>query len=179
MSVTFTETTVVDPTAVRIKFTSDASTPVTFRVFVMGLLATTFVSSDGYGQFDLAVGEGEQPYVQVIDDDVSREDYAFPGSMTLAWQAKAGAVSYRVDEWVASEWIERETVADRGEGAFVHLTHWLDDATTYQWRVVPIDSTGNDGTALEFEFTFVRHPDVPDVTYPVDASGNLVVTAAA
>lgn len=178
MTVTFTETTVVDPLSVKLKFTSDASTPVTFRVFVMGLQATEFTSSDGAGEFLLHVADGQQPYVQVIDDAVSKADYAYPGQMTLFWYAVSGAVSYRIDEYVSSVWTERFSVIDQGQGAFTYLTRWLSDATAYQWRVMPIGENGNDGTALTYSFTTVRHPDVPSVSYAVDSGGNLTVSAA-
>lgn len=178
MSVTYSSVDVIDPMSVRIKGTTDATLPATIRIYIMGLLSSTLTSTDGYWQFDLQVSDGQQQYVQVIDDAVSREDYAYPGQMTLAWQGKAGAASYRIDEFVGSDWVAQFTVQDRGEGAFTYLTHWLNDATTYQFRVMPIGADGNDGTALEFEFDFVRHPDVPNVTYPVDAGGNLTVTAA-
>lgn len=178
MTVTFQEPSIVDVVTVRLKFTSDQATPVTFRVYVMGRLVTIFVADDGYGEFDLNVAEDEQPYVQILDDEVSREDYAYPGQVTLAWQAKAGATSYRIEEYVSAVWTERYTVVARGEGAFTYLTRWLEDAVSYQWRIIPIGANGNDGSPLTFAFTFVRHPDVPDVTYPIDSGGNLVVTAA-
>ena len=45
----------------------------------------------------------------------------------------------------------------------------LDDLTGYEWRVVPVDQAGNDGTSTDFASeTIVRTPDAPDFDMSYD-----------
>ena len=56
------------------------------------------------------------------------------------------------------------------------LTPRLDDLSTYTWRVIPVNTAGNDGTALTIgPELIVRTPDAPNIEIVFD-SGTTRVT---
>ncbi|WP_166820523.1 hypothetical protein [Thalassoroseus pseudoceratinae] len=176
MTVTYEKPVRIDEATFRLNFSSDVDTPVTFRIFKDRRLVETQVSSSGSGEFFLSVGVGESPFVEVLDKNCDIPQIAFSGSIYLNWLAVSGAASYVVAEYVSSSWIDRETILDNGEGVFLYRTRWLEDVTTHQYRVTPVDSAGNEGTPLTFSIFMVRHPDVPNVSYTYD-SGSVTIAA--
>lgn len=176
MTVTYSKPVRIDESTFRLNFTSDEDTPVTFRIFKDRRLVDTQVSGSGSGEFFLSVGLGESPFVEVLDKNCDIPQIAFSGSVYLNWLAVSGAASYVVAENVSSSWVDRETILDNGEGVFLYRSRWLEDVTTHQFRVTPVDTAGNQGTALSFSVFQVRHPDVPNVSYTFN-SGTVTIAA--
>jgi len=179
MTVTYAKPVQVDEVVWRLGFTSDAATPVPFRVFVGGVLAQELSSPDGAGEVFLTIAVGDFPYVEVLDDDDLTPAIAFPGRFDVHWPAVAGAAQYRVEEYVASTWTLRDLVPDDGSAAYTWRSRWLEDDTAHYFRVIPVDSASNEGSVIAFSGLMVRHPDPPEVTYTYDGAIAETVTIAA
>ena len=57
---------------------------------------------------------------------------------------------------------------NKNQWVYIWVSGILDDLSDYQWRIIPVDRYGNDGTALTYQSeTIVRFPDAPNfrVTY--------------
>jgi hypothetical protein len=151
----------IDTTLFLLAFSSDQPTPVSFRVYREGTEIQTFDSDTGSGSVNLSIGSGESPFVEVLDSDCQNPSIAFPGKLTLNWLAVSGSSSYLVQEFVSSVWKTRQTIVDDGSGVFTWLSGWLTDVANHDFRIVPVDAFGNQGTPLEFAAVMVRHPDSP------------------
>lgn len=181
MSVTITKSDIIriDDTAVRLKWTSDATLPITFRVWQNGVRIANFVSPTAGAFIDLHVPIGESHAVEVFDKACSVPKPAFPGRFTLHWTAIAGATSYRIEELVSAVWTLRATQSDDGRQAWTFLSRWLEDVTTHGFRIIAVDAAGNLGTALTFSVEMVRTPDLPEVSYVWSAGTGRITVAAA
>jgi hypothetical protein len=78
------------------------------------------------------------------------------------------------DDWAVLGLVKH----DPGTWQYRFLSNRLVDLASYQWRVVPVDIAGNDGTPLTLgPMTVVRSPDTPDVSAtfnPVDSKVTFV-----
>jgi hypothetical protein len=119
----------------------------------------------------LRLGDGECGRLDCIDTT----DPAFdgpanspdePASRRTIWWVRqpTGVEKYRVEQRKnAGAWVSIGEVVQDGESwSYSILTDRLDDLADYEWRVIPIDAAGNEGTpvALAAE-TVVRRPDAP------------------
>lgn len=172
MSITYSKPVQVDQFAWRIRWTSNASTPVTFRVYKEGVLLTPdgYESNDGAGEWILSVPPGEYPFFEVLDNASSLPSIAFSGHLTLQWYGTSNK-EYRVEKYNGATWDIKETIADDSRGYFTWRSVWLADVTTHTYRIVPVSTSGNDGTVLSLVSLVVRHPDVPSVTITYNGAG--------
>ena len=161
----------------RLSWSSDQSPPITFRVYKEGVLYRSFSSSTNRGSCILYVGEGESPFVEVLDKACSIPSIAFPGRITLNWLSVDGAASYTIRE-NNSGWQTVATIVDDGSGVFSFTSRWLEDSLEHEFQVIPVDVANNEGSPLEFSVLEVRHPDVPSVSYSYSA-GTAKVTISA
>ena len=79
--------------------------------------------------------------------------------------------TYRVDQRQSlGEWETIAEVASLGSTwEYSCVTPRLQDLATYEWRVVPIDAVGNEGTPLVIDSeSVVRRPDPPAFTATSD-----------
>lgn len=174
MTVTLTEPEWVTDDTVELSWSSDLGGTPTFYLWQWGDLV--IITTDTGRQFTIAAGE--DLILDVFDSASGEPDaYVSNGRATLCWWPVSGAAQYRVDEYVASVWTERGTVADNGEGFFAWTSRVLEDVTTHEFRIVPLDSAGNTGTATTFSKLMVRIPDVPSVSYAYD-SGTAKITVS-
>lgn len=178
MAITWNKPERIDDLAWRLSWSSDAATPVTFRVYREGHKIATIRSPDGKGELIVSIGVSEHPFFEVLDKDCALAGIAFPGRLTVHWQESTGADKYRVEELISGVWTLRAEIRDDGLGAFSWISRWLEDVTNHQFRVIPVDSTGNQGSALSFAALMVRHPDVPNVKYTVNANRTLLIESA-
>ena len=176
MTVTYDAPEPVDLVTMRISWSSDATTPVPFRVYLGGVLISQQDSDDGTGSIDVAIPPGAEPFLEVLDSSTAAPSLAFPGRVTIAWDGVTGAGSYRIEEYVSAAWTARQTITDRGEGAFLWASRWLEDCQTHQFRVVPIGTDENEGTPLSFSFEMVRHPNTPSVSYVLNGDRTLTIS---
>lgn len=169
----------IDEMSFRLRWTSDLTPPVTFRVYQDGRLILNSISGDGTGEAIVTVGPGEQVDIQILDNDTERPRLAFPGRLTLNWLRVAAASYYRLDELVDAVWTERAQVPESGQGAYRWLSRFLEDEATHQFRVTAVGANGNDSTALEFSCLMVRAPSVPAHTFVYDPLDGTVSIEAA
>jgi hypothetical protein len=146
-----------------------------FRVYRDGLL----VSEQDARQYLAHIAPGESPIFEVLDNPALHPSPAYPPYLFLGWKADSDAVQYRVEENVASVWTLRALVtAQAGEDWLTHATGVLVDETQAEWRVIPVDAAGNQGTAKTFTVLMVRYPDPPSVTFTYNAGTGAVTLAA-
>lgn len=159
----------------RITWTSDLVDP-TFYVYRDGqLLGTTRAA-----EWVVRLAAGDRPVFEILDSDDDTAPTAtrgFPGFVTLGWYASTGSDRYLIQELVGVDWTTRRTIHDRGQGYFRWKSRFLEDVTTHQFRVVPIGTNENTGTAAAFSVLMVRHPDAPEVeiTYS-SGTGKLTIS---
>lgn len=169
----------IDELAYRLRFTSDEPAPLTFRVLVDGVAVGEVASSDGTGEFLLSIAPGTDPFVEILDRPETRPTIAFSGYCLLAWDAVAGAESYRVEQEIASVWTALATLVDDGRPVFLYQTPWLADGGIYPFRIVPVSRAGNDGPVMERQIAQIRAPAVPNVAYTFSADTKTVTIASA
>lgn len=153
---------------------SSSAPPATFYLYADGVLLSTQTA----GEYVLTVLDGVVPTIEILDDAATDPQPAFPSYLTLGWITDADAARYRIEEYTGGQWVEVATVAHNGQAWQSYATQALADETTHQWRVVPIDAAGNDGTAVAFVVLLVRYPDVPSVSYSYSAVTGTVTVAA-
>lgn len=163
-----------------IKWSSDAAVPVTFRVYSEGALLTPdgLVSSDGLGEWTIVVSPGDYPFFEVLDKACSIPSIAFSGHLILQWYG-IGNKQYRVEKYNGASWDIQETITDDGRGYFSWRSLWLADVTIHTYRVMPVSTAGNDGTALSLICLVVRHPDSPNVLVTYNGPGPQTIRIAA
>lgn len=166
----------IDEICWRLRFTSDRTPPIPFRIYREGRLVSSFDSDVASGEIDITASDGEFPFVEILDQEGALPSLAYPGHITLHWSGVSGSASYRVEEFFLASWKLRQIVSDNGQGAFTWLSRWLEDETQHQFRVIPMDIAGNLGTPLPLSVTMVRHPDTPVVDYVYNGSGTPTVT---
>ncbi len=151
----------IDEATWRLRWTSNLTPPVTFRVYQDGRLIAQSISGDGTGELVVAIPPGEQVDIEVMDHETQRPRLAYPGRLTLNWLRVDAAAYYRVDELVDAVWTERAQVQESGQGAYRWQTRFLEDEQTHQLRVTAVGTNGNESTALSFSCDMVRAPSVP------------------
>ncbi len=164
-----------DATSFLVSFTSDQTAPVHFRVFLAGTIFDDFYSSSQSSEITINVGAGESPFLEILDKDCLVPSIAFPGHCVLNWLSIGSAVSYLIQQYNGT-WVTQATIKDDGSGVFNWSSGWLVDESVNQFRVVPVDSSGNQGTPLTFNFFMVRHPDPPNTTITF-STGQFTLTA--
>lgn len=169
MAITSLTYTQIGPTMYRFSYESDLEDPI-FYIYVDGNLVTETRETT----YDVAVPSDWQIQFEVFDDEDDVPDEHFPGSITLRWDGTPDATSFRVDKYIGSQWVAQQVVLSDESRVFHYDSEFLEDSTTHQYRVVPIDGAQRDGTALEFEVEMCRYPDTPSQSMSID-SGEIVV----
>lgn len=138
--------------------------------------------------YTFGVEPGEQLRVEVIDtndpdmDPIKAAPAGYPARRTLYWvRTTATDVDfYRVEQKEgAGDWTSIGRVY-HSEARWVYslLTGVLTDLASYQFRVVPVDRAGNDGTPVTLDAeTVVRSPDAPDFTASYDGGTQRITFA--
>lgn len=139
--------------------------------------------------YSFVLKPGEQSVIDVLDsndpdfDPVTNAPAGYPARRTLVWTRSidADVHQYRVEQRKdAGAWVELGYVYDDpAQWLFRLLSPRLDDLAEYEWRVVPMDLAGNDGTpvALGAE-KIVRRPDAPNFTAELQPSTEILFEAA-
>ena len=171
--VTFNPPTSLGSGAYLITWSSDQVSP-TYRVYLDGVLVSTQTVASS-----VLRAEGTAPILEILDvpDDVAAD--AFPDHFTLGWITSTNTSRYRIEKYSNGAWTATATVAASSDPWQSWSTPRQDDETSVQWRIVPIDSAGNDGTATAFTETMVRNPDIPSVSFAWNGSGSNTVTVTA
>ena len=195
--------------AVRLWRSPKRIAPVTYQVQRFGQLTTVTVTADlaapcfYYWYLDgvfverttanvkeFHLGVGDQARVEVVASHAHDLDTAaaapdgWPARRRIWWvrSLDASVRSYRVDQKLgAGDWTELQTVHHAAEAwQYEIITGRLTDLGEYQWRVVPIDAAGNDGSAVSIASeTLVRRPDSPRFAIAFDDGTTKVTFSAA
>lgn len=141
------------------------------------------------GARTFAPAPGERIRVDVVDtndpdfDALAAPPAGYPARRTLWWvrSVAAGVARYRIQQKKgAGSWVTIAEIPATDAWHYQHTTDRLDDLASYTWRITPLDSVGNGGTALEFgPETIVRVPDAPDFTIAWDADDMTITFDAA
>ena len=170
MSITFLPTTQLGQFSF-VQVTSDLGGAPTFFWYLDG----TFLSRTDVGEIMVYLPDGDQADIFVVDtlspeafDISANAPTVFPSRRTLWWarSLEADVLQYTIEqEREAEGFVEIGEVAATDAWSYRFITPRLDDLTTYQWRIIPVDVAGNQGTALALgPELIVRRPDSPDFT---------------
>ncbi len=140
----------------RFTWSSDLPTP-TFYIYRDGVALTPGGTTET--ELIVPVLSGESAIIEVLDDAGALPERVFSGRATLGWHPSTGAEKYRVEEYVASVWVLRQTVFETGRGWYTWQSEVLADSSAHQFRAVPVGGNGVDGMPIAFDLYMVRHPD--------------------
>ena len=166
--------------------TSDLTGTVYFNWYVDG----AFVSVTTTPTMSFSLEPGEQVRIEALDtndqdfDPVANAPAGWPARRTI-WFVRsvdADVVKYRVEQRKgAGAYSNIGIVPQTDDGWFFSLVSpRLDDLSTYDWKVIPIDRAGNDGTAVSIgPELVVRTPDAPRFSATFNPGATTVTLAAA
>ena len=142
-----------------LKYSSDLEDP-WFYIYLDGIL----IAETPQNQYNIAINMDEGSVIEVLDDPDALPMQIFPGKVRLGWFFVAGTNYYRIDEYINSAWVQRYRMPENN-GYLLWQSRFLEDGQTHIFRVVPVGTNGNEGTARQFAVLMCRRPDVPDVIY--------------
>ncbi len=171
---------------VTIEVTSNLTPPVHFHWYVDGVP----VAETSAGSYTFHVPLGDQVRVEILDttdpdfDALANAPDGYPARRELFWvrNTDAAVQHYRIEQQQdGGDWTILARVWQRpGVWEQRCRTERLTDLSTYSWRIVPVDTAGNDGTVLTIgPEKIVRTPDAPDFTVAFDDGTQKVTFAAA
>jgi len=139
--------------------------------------------------YSFQIPTGDQARVECLDsDDADYDPYenapdAYPPRRSLWWvrSQDTDVDHYRLEQSEGGgDWSTLARVFPRpGDWDFSYLTGRLTDLASYQWRIVPVDTAGNDGTPITLDaHTVVRTPDAPEFSIAFDEDTTRVTVAA-
>lgn len=149
-----------------------------------------FVGTTTTPTMSFSLEPGDQVRIDVVDtndqdlDPVANAPAGWPARRTVWWvrSIDADVVKYRVEQRKgAGAWSTIGVVQhDALTWSYSLMSPRLDDLSTYEWRVIPIDAAGNDGTASSIgPELIVRTPDAPRFSATFNAGPTTVTLAAA
>lgn len=119
--------------------------------------------------------------IQIFDDTETPSEGNEP-TVDIHWASVPNTKKYRIDKETSPSsgtWNHVQTVEDLGQAQFKFRVDPLVDDVATSFRVVPVGTNGNDGTAASFQVTVPRHPDPPSVGYVFsDATKKVTISAA-
>lgn len=163
------------------------STPVWYHWYRDGV----WVHSGTIPSHSFYVERGGQAVIECVDsaspnyDELANAPDAWPATRTVFWWPSMDddVKEYRVEKRKdAGSWemIEDGRIRhDQDTWLYQAETGRLDDLSTYEFRVVPVDEAGNDGTAQEIESEIVvRTPDAERYSLAFSAGTSRVTFSA-
>lgn len=166
---------------------SDLADPI---IYYHWWLDGVYVDSTTVPDHAFFVPAGDLARVECVDtadadyDPLVASVATYPARRTLFFLRSLAAVEhYRVEQRAnVGAWTTiARVLPENGQWSFQVLSPRLADLTVYDWRVIPVDAAGNDGTALSLpsESPLVRVPDAPEFTATFDPNTTTVTIAAA
>ena len=173
MAVTITDKTRYDANTWRIDWSSDLGGTPTFYVYRNGILVeqTTRTWTQFYVEPSASID------IEVLDT-TDAPQAGYPDRAELIWEHVTDALKYKVEEYIASVWTERQTLLATGATYYLWESRRLEDATTHQFRVTALGAGDIEGTSQTFAIEMVRRPDLLDVTYSYDSGLQQIMVAA-
>jgi hypothetical protein len=136
--------------------------------------------------YQVSNSDDEEPPVYEIFDSTetpaNSQGKLHPTFARLQWRGNMSVSDntshYRIEQYISSTWTVVQRLANFGLRYYSYESEALDDNTTHQFRIIPVDSQENDGPALQFDIDMVRNPDVPSISTSYDSgTGDLTVSA--
>lgn len=128
----------------RLKYSSDLEDPI-FYIYLDGVI----IAETPQTQYDIAINMNESSVIEVLDDPDTQPMQIFPGKVRLGWFFVEGTDYYRIDEYIGSEWVERYRMPENN-GYLSWQSRFLEDNQTHIFRITPVGTNGNEGTAKQF-----------------------------
>lgn len=142
----------------RVRWSSLLPPPVTFYVWVNGLLYQTTQETS----LILSVPPGDAFEVFVFDDPDDAPPTHYPGRLSIYWESATNAIKYRVERFLSSQWFVVHERVSTGAPSYEWTSEVIPDDQTAQYRVVAVAYSENE-TVLEVMSTLmVKRPDRPD-----------------
>lgn len=162
MSVTINNVTVTGLNSVLIEYESTESTP-TFYIYLDGNLIDITKETE----YELGININENYILEILDSLSVPPMQVFPGKIKLNWFSSTDVNYYKVEEYIVDTWVTFKRINDNG-GYLEFDSRFLEDSQNHIFRILPLGTNGNEGTAKQFTILCVRHPDIPDVSYSYD-----------
>lgn len=162
MAVTIESITQVGKQSFKLVYSSDLGGTPTFYIYLDGILVALTIRTNHI----ISISPDEQVMIEILDT-TDAPSQVFPGKIRLCWFAVDSANYYHVDEYIDSVWTERARIDDNS-GYMNFDSRFVEDGQNHRFRIVAVDSSGNESTAAELIVLCVRHPDGPDVDYSYD-----------
>lgn len=153
----------------KLKFSSELEEP-TFYIYLDGNL----IAETEQTEYDIAINVDEGSVIEILDNADEQPMQIFPGRLRLGWFFVEGTDYYRIDEYVGAAWVERYRMPENN-GFLQWRSRFLEDGQTHIFRIVPVGTNGNEGTAKQFAVLMCRRPDVPDAGYSYNAGAQKVI----
>jgi len=160
----------------RLSWTSDSEDPC---FYIYDLCAGRLIATTTDTSIVVALEAGARLVVEVREAAYTKIPRGYPRQITLFWFRVTATSYYLVEEYVVDTWTARARVYDTGAGSFRYVTRYLDDETSYQWRVTPVGTNGNSGTAKAWTVLVVGYPDPVAATLAHDDETVKVTISAA
>jgi hypothetical protein len=133
--------------------------------------ATVTLNLTGYDDYP--------PPAEVLDatmDDEYSEGVSYPPYVIIQWVGVAEASRYLVQRYDGS-WTQVDSVVHSAVQYYQYRTSKIENDEAAQWRIVPVDTLGNQGTALSFNFAVIGNPPPPE-SVSVGYSGGYIQVGA-
>lgn len=116
--------------------------------------------------------EGFPPPIEVMPTTSLALSEQYPSVFVMQWYGSQSVSWYAVQEFVGSVWTTVSRVTESGQWIYTYHTPVLSDETTFQFRVVAVDSLGNESDPRVYTFVVVRPPDQPDPDIVITYTGS-------
>ena len=132
---------------------------------------------DAHGE---AVDYEEPPMIEVLDasDTGLALSEQYPRYLVIQWRGRTTNSHYVVRQYNGATWDDRGVLPEDGRGYYVFATDQLDDGENHQWRVVAVDSQGNESDPINATVEMVCHPAPPRISVGY-SNPNFVISARA
>lgn len=175
MAVSISEPVQTGARTFRVEYSTDLGAGTLFYIYQEGqLIATTYLTA-----WDFTVQPGDSINIQILDSATDVIEPVYPGRVTLGWEAGEAVDYYLIEEYVDAAWVTRARVDESGHGYYTWLSRYLEDCTTYEFRVTAYGTNGVAGTPrTTFTGLMVRQPDMPTNAITYDAGTGRITVAA-
>lgn len=124
--------------------------------------------------------DGEPPALEIRDADSTGtpETIKYSPVATLQWRGNSAWSLYRIEYYSGAAWTTIANVPEIGAGYYKYSYGPLDDVTTHQFRITPIDDRDYEGYPLPYDFFIRRNPPEPSITATYDSgTGDITIAA--
>lgn len=158
-------------------FSWEAGTP-PYQIWLNGVLIAS-PTTNSY-VFALPGYETLPPDLEILNAGDFSDSENYPPFVLLQWRGVQGCAGYVVQQATglsANPWANVGWRREDRSGYYQWQSQALPDDAIAEFRVLPVDLAGNQGTEIDFTLTVVRTPPHPSVALSINSSGAIVVSA--